>query len=115
MVFRYLININDPDFRNIAIAKKPSYKNIFMYLIRYKLLCTTKPLSIVFHEINRCIKDYEESKYLILIPANEKDKGLLTKHLKKYLIQLSTLFKRKIIQMIMRKNNWKSKLISVMT
>ena len=105
MVFRYLINVNDPDFRNIAIDKKPSYKNIFMYLIRYKLLCTTKPLSVVFHEINRCIKDYEESKYLILIPANEKDKGLSTKHLKKYLIQLSTLFKRKIIQMIMRKNN----------
>lgn len=51
-----------------------------MYFIRYKLPCANKHLSIVFYEINGCVKDYEGSKYLILILANEKDKGLLTKY-----------------------------------
>lgn len=63
-----------------------------MYFIRYKLPCANKHLSIVFYEINGCVKDYEGSKYLILILANEKDKGLLTKYKKifdtlKYLIK----------------------------
>ena len=53
-----------------------------MYLIRYKLPCTTKPLCIAFYKISRCIRGYEGSKYLILIPSNENDKGLLTKYIK---------------------------------
>ena len=48
--------------------------DIFIYYLRYKILYSAKPfsLSIIFHKISEYIKDYDGSKYLTLIPANEK-------------------------------------------
>ena len=86
------MNVKKSDFRNNAIDEK-SCKSIFMYLIRRKILCTTKRLFISFYK-NGCIKDYIGSKYLILISADGEGKGLLTKY-NKCLIQLSLLLRKK--------------------
>ena len=43
------MNVKKSDFRNNAIDEK-SCKSIFMYLIRRKILCTTKRLFISFYK-----------------------------------------------------------------
>lgn len=54
-------------------------KDIFLHYLRYKVLHSTQPFYIIFHKTNGYIKDYDESKYLKLIPSNEKGKNLIKK------------------------------------
>ena len=86
-----------------------------MYFIRRKILCTTKPLSISFYKINGCIKDYKGSKYLILIPSDEKGEGLLTKYNKMFDTFKSFLKEKEIIQMIARIHTCISKSVPMIT
>ena len=44
----------------------------------------TKTFSIILHDINGYIKDYDESIKLILIPAKEKDTDLSAKYEKMF-------------------------------
>ena len=42
------------------------YKNILIYDIFYKTLIGTKPLCILFDKVDRSIRDYDGTKYLVL-------------------------------------------------
>ena len=65
-----LSNANDLDLENLLDEK--SYEDIFLYHLRCNVPYNTKPMDIIFDKINWSIKDYYWSKYLILIPSNEK-------------------------------------------
>ena len=59
---------------------------------------------IIFHKINGCIKDYDQSKFLTFITGEEKNKGLLTKH-DQIFDKVNILWKQEImIQIIMVTN-----------
>ena len=64
-----------------------------MYYLICKITFSAKFLYIDFHKINGFIKYYDGSKYSNLIPANEREKGLLIKYNEmfdkiKYLIKI---------------------------
>ena len=51
-----------------------------MYYLICKITYSAKFLYIDFCKINEFIKDYDGSKYLTLIPVNEREKSLLIKY-----------------------------------
>ena len=63
---------------NIKIDEK-SYKNIFIYYIGYVMIKDSKyvkiysvsPLYLIFHKVNGYFKEFNENKYLTLVPTNE--------------------------------------------
>ena len=48
------------------VNTKKLYKNILIYDISYKTLIGTKPLCILFDKVDRSIRDYDGTKYLVL-------------------------------------------------
>ena len=80
--FSDTINTNNFDPNNIKIDEK-SYKNILIYCIgyvtikdlKYVKINSVNPLCIIFNKVNGYFEDINESKYLTLVPTNErKDK-----------------------------------------
>ena len=63
--FDDIIKLKDCDFDNIFLDKKPN-DNILVYDISYKTLIGSKPLRIRFAKIDRFIKVYVGTTYLIL-------------------------------------------------
>ena len=57
--------IKDLDFDNILINGKP-YRIILDYEILYKTFIGAKPLGIWFYKVDRFIRIYDETRYLIL-------------------------------------------------
>lgn len=54
------------------------FKDLSIYYPKYEIPHSVKIFYVIFLKVNGYItKDYDGSKYLSLVPANEKDKGLL--------------------------------------
>ena len=72
-----IIKIFDPN--NIKIDEK-SYKNILIYYIGYVTIKDSKyvkifsvnPLYLIFDKVNRYFKEINKSKYLKLVPTNQR-------------------------------------------
>ena len=63
--FDYIIKIEDFDFYYILIDEK-SCENILVYNISYKSSIGAKPLHISFNKVDRFIRVFDETRYLIL-------------------------------------------------
>ena len=63
--FDDVFKIEDIDLDNISMHEK-SYENILVYNTSYKVLVDSKPLGIRSDKINRFIRNYNGSRYLIL-------------------------------------------------
>ena len=70
--FGDIIKIEDFDFDNFLIDQK-SYKNILVYSISYKSLIAAKPLRIGFDKIDRLIRVYDGTRYLVLFGSKKYD------------------------------------------
>ena len=64
--FDDMIKIEDFDLDNILTDKK-SYENILVYNISYKSLIDYIPLRIRFDKIDRFIRVYDGTRYLVLL------------------------------------------------
>ena len=64
--FDDMIKIEDFDLDNILTDKK-SYENILVYNISYKSLIDYIPLCIRFDKIDRFIRVYDGTRYLVLL------------------------------------------------
>ena len=60
------------DFDNILLNKK-SHKNILICNISYKNLICTKPLRIRFNEVDRNIRVYDGTRYIVLFRPEKYD------------------------------------------
>ena len=67
-----IIKIEDIDFENFSLNEK-SYGNILSDDVSFKNFIDAKPLSIMFDEVNRFIRDYDGTKYLVLFGAKKDD------------------------------------------
>ena len=63
--FNDIIKFEDSDLNNISIDEK-SFKNILVYTIYYKTLIDANPLHIRFNKIERFIRVYEGTRFLML-------------------------------------------------
>ena len=63
------IKFEDLDFDNILLDEK-SYKNILIYGVLYKILIGAKPLRIICNKVDRFLRDYDGTKYLVLFGYN---------------------------------------------
>ena len=76
-----IIKIEDLSF-NILSDKKP-YENIFYYILifwqflqnfyGYKTFMGTKPLCIIYSTVDEFIRDYDVTKYLVLLGSEKYD------------------------------------------
>lgn len=54
------------------------FKDLSFCYAKYEIPHSVKILYVIFRKVNGYItKDYNGSRYLSIVPANEKDKGLL--------------------------------------
>ena len=60
------------DFDNILLNKK-SHENILICNISYKNLICTKPLRIRFNEVDRNIRVYDGTRYIVLFRPEKYD------------------------------------------
>ena len=60
-----IIKIEDFDFDNVLIDEK-SYENILIFNISYKTLIHAKPFRIRFDKVDRFIRVYNGTRYLVL-------------------------------------------------
>ena len=70
--FDETIKIEDFDFDNILLDEK-SYKNFLIYSISNKTLVGAKPLCIWFNKVDRFIRVYDGSRYLVLFGLEKYD------------------------------------------
>ena len=70
--FDDIIKLEDFDLDNILIDEK-SHENILIYDISYKTLIGSKPLRIRLDKIDRFIRIYDETKYLVLLGPEKYD------------------------------------------
>ena len=63
--FNDIIKFEDSDLNNISIDEK-SFKNILVDTIYYKTLIDANPLHIRFDKIERFIRVYEGTRFLML-------------------------------------------------
>ena len=63
--FNDIIKFEDFDLNNISIDER-SFKNILTYTIYYKTLMHAKPLHIRFDKIERFIRVYGGTRFLLL-------------------------------------------------
>ena len=75
-----VINIIDSDFENIVFCERSCKVFLIITLDINFYILQNLCKKFVFHKINGFIKDYAGSKYLKLILADEKEKGLLKKY-----------------------------------
>ena len=64
-----IIKLEDFDFDNCLINEK-SHENISFYTISNKTLIGAKPLFIRFDKVNRFIRVYDPTRYLVLFGGN---------------------------------------------
>ena len=60
-----IIKFQDFDFANISLDEK-SYEKTLIYDVLYKTYTDAKTLHIMSDEVNRLIRDYDGTKYLVL-------------------------------------------------
>ena len=72
-----IIKIEDFDFDNVLIDEK-SYENILIFNISYKTLIHAKPFRIRFDKVDRFIRVYNGTRYLVLF-CPEKYNAILNK------------------------------------
>ena len=72
ILFQWHNKIQDFDFDNILLDEK-SYKNILNYDVSYKTLIGTKHLCIAFNKEHGFIRDYHQTKYLVLFSLEKYD------------------------------------------
>ena len=70
--FDDIIKIYDFNLDNILIDEK-SYKNFLVYKISYKTLFDAKPLGIRSNKIDRFIRVYDGTSYLVLFGSEKRD------------------------------------------
>ena len=70
--FDDIIKIEDFGLVNTLIDEK-SYENILVYSISYKNLIDSKPLRIRFDKIDRFIRVYDRTRYLVLFGSERYD------------------------------------------
>ena len=63
--FDDIIKIEDFEFSNILLDEE-SQENILIYNVSYKTLIGTKPLHIKFNNVDGFIRDYDQTKHLVL-------------------------------------------------
>ena len=63
--FDDIIKIEDFELSNILLDEE-SQENILIYNVSYKTLIGTKPLHIKFNNVDGFIRDYDQTKYLVL-------------------------------------------------
>ena len=79
--FDDIINIKNINSNNIKIDERP-YKDILIYYIGYMKIKDSKyvkinsanPLYINFNKVSRYFEEINKSKYLTLVPNNERKK-----------------------------------------
>ena len=74
--FDDIMRIGDFGFNNILLDKKSnenSYENTLIYDILYKNFMSEKPLRIRFDKIDRFIKPYDGTRYLLLFRPERYD------------------------------------------
>ena len=62
--------MEDFDFDNVLIDQK-SYESILVCNILYKLLTDSKPLRIRFNKIDKFIRVYDGTRYLVLFGSEK--------------------------------------------
>ena len=67
-----IIKFEDFNFDNILLDEK-SYESILIYYFLYWTLIGAKPLRIMFNKVNGFIRDYDETKYLVLYGLEKND------------------------------------------
>ena len=78
--FNDIINIKNVDPNNIKIDEK-SYKNVPIYYVGYVMIKDSKsvknysvnPLHLIFSNVNEYLEEINKSKYLTLVPTNERN------------------------------------------
>ena len=70
--FDDIIRIKDFNFDNFFLDEK-SYENILIYDISYKTLIGAKPLLVRFNKIERFIRVYDGTRYLVLFGGEKYD------------------------------------------
>ena len=70
--FDDIIKIEDFNLDNVLIDRK-SHENFLIYDISYKTLIGSKPLRISFDKIDRVIRIYDGTGYLILFGTKKYD------------------------------------------
>ena len=68
--FDKIIKIEDFDF-DIKLLDERSYENILVYDVSYKTLIYVKPLCIIYNKVDGFVRDYSETKYLVLFSSNK--------------------------------------------
>ena len=103
--FDDIIRFEDFDLDNIFIDEK-SYENILVYNISYKTLIGVKPWRIRLDKIDRFIRVYDGTRYLVLF---EVEKNYFIYNMIRYLIRVKVVLpmlfliilqKSKLIHMI---------------
>ena len=72
-----IIKTEDFDFDNVLIDEK-SYENILIFNISYKTLIHAKPFRIRFDKVDRFIRVYNGTRYLVLF-CREKYNAIFNK------------------------------------
>ena len=70
--FGDIINVEDFSFNSILLDKK-SYENILIYDVLYKNFIDAKPLRIMFDKVDRFIRDYGGTRYLVIFGPENYD------------------------------------------
>ena len=70
--FDDIIKIEDFDFNNLLLDEK-SYRSILIYDILYKTLIGANPLLIRFDKVDRFIRNYDRTRYLVLFGSEKYD------------------------------------------
>ena len=68
--FDKIIKIEDFDFDNKLLDER-SYENILVYDVSYKTSICVKPLCIIYNKVDGFVRDYSETKYLVLFSSNK--------------------------------------------
>ena len=68
--FDKIIKTEDFDFDNKLLDER-SYENILVYDVSYKTLICVKPLCIIYNKVDGFVRDYSETKYLVLFSSNK--------------------------------------------
>ena len=69
--FDDIIDVNDIDLHNILINEK-SYEIFLIHVVAYKTPYGSKPLRIIFDNVDEYIRKYDSTKYVALFYSDEK-------------------------------------------
>ena len=108
--FHDIMGVGDLDFDNILLDKKlyeNSYGNILICDISYKTFMGAKGLRIRVDKVDRCIKIYDETRYLVLFGPIRYDtiydriRYLISEKMALHIVLIINLQKSELIHIIL--------------